>query len=79
MSWVSSTFSYTPDHNFHGKDIVLVLSEDKSGAVSQLLTIEIAVLVNPCINEGVCGGIYLIHFMSISIPTDNENNKRVFI
>ncbi|XP_033637723.1 uncharacterized protein LOC117298529 [Asterias rubens] len=56
MSLVSSTFSYTPDHNFHGKDIVLVLSEDKSGAVSQLLTIEIAVLVNPCINEGVCGG-----------------------
>ncbi|XP_033637389.1 uncharacterized protein LOC117298318 isoform X2 [Asterias rubens] len=56
MSWVSSTFSYAPNHNFHGKDIVLVLSEDKSGAVSQLLTIEIAVLINPCINGGVCGG-----------------------
>ena len=61
MSWVSSTFSYAPNHNFHGKDSVLVLSEDKSGAVSQLLTIEIAVLINPCINGGVCGGMY-IHF-----------------
>ena len=64
MSWVSSTFTYTPNHNFHGKDSFLVLSKDESGAVSQLLTIQIAVLVNPCINEGVCGGIYFVHFIS---------------
>ncbi|XP_071798137.1 uncharacterized protein [Asterias amurensis] len=56
ISWVSSLFTYTPYHNFHGKDSFLVLSVDKSGAVSQLLTIEIAVLLNPCLNEGVCGG-----------------------
>ena len=56
MSWVSSTFTYTPNPNYHGKDSFLVLAMDKSGSVSQRLRVEIAVLVNPCINNGICGG-----------------------
>ncbi|XP_038062441.1 uncharacterized protein LOC119732930 [Patiria miniata] len=56
LSWTTSTFTYAPNPNYHGRDSFLVLAEDLSGAVSQLLEVQIAVLVNPCIHEGVCRG-----------------------
>ncbi|XP_022102001.1 uncharacterized protein LOC110985344 [Acanthaster planci] len=56
MSWTTSTFTYTPNSNYHGRDSFRVLVEDRSQAVSQLLEVQIAVLVNPCINEGICRG-----------------------
>ncbi|XP_022105060.1 uncharacterized protein LOC110986994 [Acanthaster planci] len=56
MSWTTSRFSYAPNPNYHGRDSFLVLVEDQSGAVSQLLEVQIAVLANPCINDGICRG-----------------------
>ncbi|XP_038050876.1 uncharacterized protein LOC119724026 [Patiria miniata] len=56
MRWITTTFTYTPNTNYHGKDSFLVLADDRSGAKSQLLEVQIAVLVNPCINDGVCRG-----------------------
>ncbi|XP_022103297.1 uncharacterized protein LOC110986025 [Acanthaster planci] len=56
MTWIVSRFTYAPYPNYHGRDSFLVLVEDQLGAVSQLLEVQIAVLVNPCINGGICRG-----------------------
>ncbi|XP_038050728.1 uncharacterized protein LOC119723897 [Patiria miniata] len=56
MSWTTSMYTYAPNPNYHGRDSFLVLAEDLSGAMSQILEVQIAVLTNPCIHEGICRG-----------------------
>ncbi|KAI8510725.1 hypothetical protein Bbelb_116410, partial [Branchiostoma belcheri] len=55
-SWVAVGFTYVPDMNFYGHDQVRVYAHDQSGKRSDVLTFNIFVLENRCMNGGLCAG-----------------------
>ncbi|XP_019617780.1 PREDICTED: uncharacterized protein LOC109465079 [Branchiostoma belcheri] len=55
-SWVAVGFTYVPDMNFYGHDQVRVYAHDQSGKRSDVLTFNIFVLENRCMNGGLCTG-----------------------
>lgn len=52
MDWQSKTLVYHQNANFTGT--IKVVAEDSSGTFSDVLTIQIAVVINKCQNGGVC-------------------------
>ncbi|XP_019632640.1 PREDICTED: uncharacterized protein LOC109476195 [Branchiostoma belcheri] len=55
-SWVAVGFTYVPDMTFYGHDQVRVYAHDQSGKRSDVLTFNIFVLENRCMNGGLCTG-----------------------
>ncbi|XP_070573770.1 uncharacterized protein [Ptychodera flava] len=56
LAWVFSALMYTPFVDFTGKDSFKINAIDQDGAYSQVAVIDVFVLVNPCVNGGICTG-----------------------
>ncbi|XP_070573742.1 uncharacterized protein [Ptychodera flava] len=56
LAWVFSALEYTPFVDFTGKDSFKINAIDQDGAYSQVAMIDVFVLVNPCMNGGICTG-----------------------
>ncbi|XP_070573546.1 uncharacterized protein [Ptychodera flava] len=56
LAWVFSTLTYIPEKDFHGEDSFKLNAVDQSGAHSDVITVKVYVLANPCLNGGVCNG-----------------------
>ncbi|XP_070573548.1 uncharacterized protein [Ptychodera flava] len=54
LAWVFSTLTYIPEKDFHGEDSFKLNAVDQSGAHSDVITVKVHVLANPCFNGGVC-------------------------
>ncbi|XP_070560578.1 uncharacterized protein [Ptychodera flava] len=59
LAWVFSSLAYVPDKDFHGQDSFKLNAIDRSGAHSEVITLKVYVLANPCENGGVCNGTEL--------------------
>ncbi|XP_035673095.1 uncharacterized protein LOC118413675 [Branchiostoma floridae] len=55
-SWVAIGFTYIPDMDFYGHDQVRVYAHDQGGKSSDVLTFDLFVLENRCMNGGFCTG-----------------------
>ncbi|XP_078588760.1 uncharacterized protein LOC144869379 [Branchiostoma floridae x Branchiostoma japonicum] len=55
-SWVAVGFTYIPNMDFYGHDQVRVYAHDQSGKRSDVLTFDLFVLENRCMNGGFCSG-----------------------
>ena len=55
-TWFTTNMSYTPHSQFTGYDEFKVVARDRGGLYSKELSVQAAVLKNPCVNGGLCKG-----------------------
>ncbi|XP_077996024.1 uncharacterized protein LOC144449371 [Glandiceps talaboti] len=56
LSWVFSTITYFPAEGYFGEDSFQINALDQDGFHSEVLTVHVHVLVNPCMNGARCIG-----------------------
>ncbi|XP_077996021.1 uncharacterized protein LOC144449367 [Glandiceps talaboti] len=56
LSWVFSTITYFPEEGYFGEDLFQLNALDQDGFPSEVLTVHVHVLIDPCMNGARCIG-----------------------